>query len=280
MKKIDVHCHTSNRPINDVVDGNATVDHIKSLMEKHDIEQTVFLATYFPHKGSGISNYRLLEWVKNKKDYWSEGFKLFGSLDFEYYFYQGINELEELASERYIHGIKIYTCYQNIDILSDKMNMVLEIAYKHHLPVMFHTGYSYSSWRKYNKVTVATPYSAKPLSVLARQWPDIQFIFSHLSKPFFHEVIIACQKYPNINTDISGIIDSKYDEQEINICVEEIKMFLNNCSHKQLLFGTDFPVQTHEHSIRFIEESISDKKIKEDVYYNNAKRILGGCYES
>jgi len=274
MKKIDMHCHTSNRIIKDVIDGDASIENISAYMKKYGIEETILLATYFPHKSSGISNFRLLNWIKKNTN-----FKMFGSLDFEFYFFQGLNELEELTSKKLIHGIKIYTCYQNIDIHSDQMKLVLKLARKHNLPVMFHTGYSYSSMRKYNRITVGTPHSAKSLSALAKDYPDITFIFSHLSKPFFHEMMLACIAHKNVYTDVSGIIDSSYDEIEIPICISEIKMFLENCSHKQLLFGTDFPVQTHEHSIRFIEESISDEKIKEDVYYNNAKSILENCYE-
>ena len=48
------------------------------------------------------------------------------------------------------------------------------------------------------------------------------------------------------------------------------------CGPKRLLFGTDFPVQTHEDSILLIEESMktySDQD-KQDVYHDNAARIL------
>ena len=80
---------------------SATLDAIAAKMKEHGIEKTVVLATYFPHKTSGISNYRLLHWISKRDE-----FMMFGSLDFEHYFYQGVNELNELAEERLIRGEK------------------------------------------------------------------------------------------------------------------------------------------------------------------------------
>ncbi|MFA5084627.1 MAG: hypothetical protein WC475_04620, partial [Candidatus Paceibacterota bacterium] len=110
MKKIDFHCHTTNRMLES---GDATIGAILKKMEKFEIEKSVLLATYFPHKGSGISNFRLLDWIGGRKE-----LCLFGSLDFKNYFYQGLNELNELAERGDLKGIKIYTCYQDIDLKS------------------------------------------------------------------------------------------------------------------------------------------------------------------
>lgn len=269
MNKIDMHCHVSNRFIQDVVDGDATINNLLIYMKKHNIEKTILLATYFPHKGSGISNFRLYDWIKNYEE-----FSMFGSLDFEYYFMQGYNELEEMLNRKLIKGIKIYTCYQNID--EDRLKRVCGLANYNKVPIMFHTGYSYSSWRKYKKITVATPYSAASLVSLIEKFPDVNFILSHLSKPFFNEIIMVCKKFSNVYTDMSGLIDSIEGEDEIPLCIDQIRMFLDHCSHKQLLFGTDFPVQTHEHSIKFIESLGLSNNIRKDIYYNNAVKLLYG----
>lgn len=226
MKKIDVHCHTTNRRLRGVVPLSAKPDYIEEMMDKYSIALTVVLASYFPHKSSGISNFRLYDWIHDK-----ENFCMFGSLDFEHYFHQGINEINELKNRGVLKGIKIYTCYQNIDIFGDKMKDVLRIARNdhssHRIPVMFHTGYSYASRRKYGKDTVAIPYSARELSRLAEKWDEVDFIFSHMSKPFFSDMVRAAKKHRNIWTDMSGIIDSGFDEMEKPVCVEEIKIFLN-----------------------------------------------------
>lgn len=271
MKKIDIHCHTSNRAIRDVATSIPNVAAITSLMDQHEIEKTVLLATYFPHKQSGITNFRLNDWIRD-----NPRFVMFGSLDFQYYPKQGINELEEMAERGLIAGIKIYTCYQDIDVNSDIFRKVLKIAKKYSLPMMFHTGLSYASMRKYNTPTIAGMYTAKMLEKTIFDNFDVTFILSHMSKPFFEEIISVCSRHFNVYTDMSGLIDSKFDEVEIPSSIEAIKKFVDTCGPKKLLFGTDFPVQTHEHSILFVEEALKGytEEDKQRVYYDNACKVL------
>jgi len=270
MKKIDIHCHTTNRKVKDVIPLSADIFEIQKQMKKYDIEKTILLATYFPHKGTGISNYRLLNWINNKKE-----FSMFGSLDFKNYFYQGMNELEELSENQQISGIKIYTSYQNIDLHSENFKKIILLAEKHKLPLMFHTGYSYTAKRKYGKDTIAQYINASDLKFITDNY-NVSVIASHLSKPHFDNVIETAKSNPNFYSDTSGIFDSKYDFNYIPIAIENIKRFLEEVGSSQLLFGTDFPVQTHEHSVHIIEEAMKNYSLKdkEDVYYNNAKRLL------
>jgi hypothetical protein len=265
MKKIDIHCHTTNRPLKI---GNADLGTISRKMEENEIEKTILMATYFPHRGSGISNFRLHDWIRGKKEFW-----MFGSLDFENYFNQGYNELEELAEKGAIKGIKIYTCYQNIDLKGNKIDKVLRLAEKFELPVAFHCGYSYQTMREYKRHSIAEMVKASDLEFLARKYKT-NFIFSHLSKPFLDDLIGVVKRNDNVYTDMSGLIDSKTEFSELDECIGNVKKFVNKCGSERLLFGTDFPVQTHEHSIAMIDNAIKNKKDKENIYYNNAKKLL------
>jgi uncharacterized protein len=271
VKKIDIHCHTTNRKLKDMLVEDASLDELMGKMYEHNVEKTVVLATYFPHKQSGVSNFRLANWIDNNPK-----FVMFGSLDFEHYFYQGYNELEEMADKKMMKGIKIYTGYQEIDLKSDKFSKVVDLARKYDLPMMFHCGYSYASMRKYGKMAITTVLSPGEIAPIAKKNEDVNFILSHLGKPSFDNTREVITKNSNVYTDMSGIIDSKYHAHEIPMCVEQIKQMLYEAGPKKLLFGTDFPVQTHEHSIRFIEESMKEFSLedKHEVYYGNAKRLL------
>jgi predicted TIM-barrel fold metal-dependent hydrolase len=271
VRKIDIHCHTSNRFIRDVETNYPTVSAISCLMKEYEIEKTILLATYFPHKKSGISNFRLYDWIRDRKE-----FAMFGSLDFKYYPHQGLSELEELAERGLISGIKIYTCYQEVDLESAVFTMVLLLAKKYKLPMMFHTGLSYASMRKYKTPTVSEMFTASMLSNVIAHNPDVTFIMSHMSKPFFSEVREACTVFPNAYTDMSGLIDSKFDTHEKGASAAVIREFLEKCGPGKLLFGTDFPVQTHRDSVSFIEVAMSGYSDydKEAVYYRNAQSLI------
>lgn len=273
--KIDIHSHVTNRPIKGIVDPSAWFDVIRDRMDKYGIDKTVLLASYFPHKGSGISNYRLLKWI-DMYDPHRKRFLMFASLDAGNYLHMGLNEINELASGGLIHGIKVYTCYQDIKIMSLGFYSIMKLAHKYKLPVMFHTGVSYACRRKYGKNSPSTLYSAKDFSNLAAMYPDVNIILSHMSKPFFDEIVDVCRACPNVYTDMSGLLDSLYEENEIPTCVGEIKKFIDTVGAEKLLFGTDFPVQTHAHSVKFVEDAtigMADS-VREAIYHGNATKVL------
>jgi uncharacterized protein len=280
MKKMDVHCHTTNRKVNRTLPESAFLDEILKQAEKYDIETTVVLATYFPHTKSGISNFRLFHWVQSYEypddSLMPDPFVMFASLDFEHYFFQGINEIRELAYDYRVKGIKIYTNYQKIDVKSNEMKQVVDAAKENLLPIMFHTGYSHSSMLRYGRPVIANLVLPSDLEFIAAENPEINIIISHLANPFLDDLIGVVNRNGNVYSDMSGLLNSKHEKHELPECVDVIKKFLDNCSHKKLLFGTDFPIQTHEDSIEMIEQSMKNhsEAEKEDVYYNTAREII------
>jgi len=264
---------TTNRRLGHTGECRATLDDLYLKMKEYDVEKTVVLASYFPHRSSGITNFRLFHWLNENGN--KDKFYFFGSLDFEHYFNQGLNELNELVDMKRLDGVKIYTGYQKIDLNSDKFLQVVNLVKKNNLPLMFHTGYSYMAKRLYGRSTIEERVKASDLEFIADR--GIRIIASHMGKPFFQDTITAALKNENIYTDISGLVNSKYDKSEKQGCVDAVKKFVETVGPNKLLFGTDFPVQTHKDSVYFVEEAMKDfsdfDKIK--VYYHNAKKILG-----
>jgi len=290
MQKIDVHCHTTNRPLSECVSPDASLDAIAAHMQQHDIIQTVLLATYFPRQGTGISNYRLYHWLQQRPQ-----FAMFGSLDFDHFFYQGLNELEELAAQGFIKGIKIYTAYQQIDLRGEAFRRVARLAADTGLPLMFHGGVSYNTWKalggmqNVSALADVPPDDMPPVArddhkrprdfeAVAQAFPTVNIIVSHLCKPFFTEMIAVLQRNANIFTDMSGILDSKLDAANRDQCVAQVRRFATECGPEKLLFGTDFPVQTHADSVYVVEAAMPDfsPHDREQVYFVNANRIIFG----
>ena len=268
MKKIDIHCHTTRSQLHGIVPENASLETIETEMRHHEIESTVVLATYFPDQGKGISNYRLLHWLHKKPT-----FRLFGSLDFQYYFSAGLRELTELAEEGHLYGIKIYSGYQKIDYTSTKFQAVAKLAERHQLPLMFHGGYL-----QCHETNIHCAASPQYLAKIANDFPYNKIIVSHLAWPFVDELIAIVSHYDNVVTDMSGMLDSFKTRHTLLDCVEGLKRFLGECGPKRLLFGTDFPVQTHTDSIQLIELAMASysENDRQSVYYDNAKEILRG----
>jgi uncharacterized protein len=184
--------------------------------------------------------------------------------------------LDELAMEGHIRGIKLYTCYQNIDLESDKMTRMLQLAERYKLPLAFHVGNSHTARKNFGRETITDLVKASHLEKLMSEHPKTDFILCHLGKPYLDDTITTVKRFPNAYTEMSGLLNS-FDEPElIPESINDVTMFVGECGPEKLLFGTDFPVQSYEHSILFIEEGMKQYTTseKQKVYYENAKRIL------
>lgn len=267
--KIDVHCHTTNRPLAHTVDSDATLNAIARHAREHNVMWTLLLATYFPRKGTGITNFRMRNWIdsRNQDHNAFDRFIMFGSLDFEHYYKQGLNELEEMADRKMIHGVKVYAGYQDID--PEKLRRVLELCRQYKLPVMAHTGDCIGTRGAYGDI--------RGWDGLVEKFHDLNFLYSHLCNPFLDYIIERVKRYPNVFTDISGLIHSGKESDKLDDAVEYVKKFYDSCGIGQLMFGTDFPVQTHADSVYIARQALQNRITDDEArlfYYDTASRLL------
>lgn len=272
--KIDVHCHTTNRPVLHTVSKDASLNFIAGEMKKYVIVKTLVLATYFPRKGTGISNFRLRNWMdsRNQDHNALDRFIMFGSLDFEHYFKQGFNELEEMAERKMIKGVKIYAGYQKLD-LEKLSSHILPLCQQYGLPIMFHTGDCTGMSGVYADV--------EEFDFLVEKFPNVSFMYSHLCNPNIQKIMDRVNRYKNVYTDMSGLIHSVHDAHEMPLAIENVKRFYGTCGINQLMFGSDFPVQTHADSIHIAEQALHETASKEELqkfYYSTANKILGAKF--
>jgi len=253
MRKIDMHCHFTPRL------DEAKLIYIEKQMEIYNIEKTVLLATYFPFKGTGISNYRLYEHIrKNPK------FEMFASLDMQTYAKQGINEIVEMIDKKIIKGIKIYPGYQNM--FFQYLNEIFYIANEADLPVMFHTGECVGM-----KNTNVNPFD---LNISHLKTYDVKIIMSHLSCPHYENLKILMRKNKNIYTDTSGLLRSKTEKDYIPEAIIEIKKFYEEFGPNRIFFGTDSPIQNHQDSVYILKQAVNNESDLEQIFYFNAKKLL------
>lgn len=172
--------------------------------------------------------------------------------------------------------VRVITGGQNIDLKSEKMDKILDFAESRDLPVAFHTGELHTAMKQFGRHTISNLVKADDLEEIIGSHPKIHFILCHLGKPYIAETIRTVKKYQNAYADMSGLLNS-YDEAAlIPEFITGIRRFLQECGPARLLFGTDFPVQSHKDSVYMIEEAMKDFSIKDkkDVYYNNANSLL------
>lgn len=286
---IDMHAHTTDKALWGLHTTSASIVDLEAKDSEYNVLRTVLLATYFPFKGTGLHNLELLQRVAS-----NDQFLVFGSLDLMNVHKDGVQELRELLAQDLIVGIKLYPGYQDIlngSLVTARLQAVLKLASDYQVPVMFHTGELHHCCprkdRDAGRGKCGTTcwidrlqYQAEPefLSQFAWQFPDVKMIFSHLGNPYFDQLQEAMLTLPNVYTDISGQFLSGTDEETeeyYQLIQQKIEDLLRSEElHDRILFGTDFPIQSYESSIRIVESLNCSGAVKEKIRWQNAARLL------
>jgi len=284
---IDIHAHTSNHKMWGLHVESATITDLERWAERYGIVKTVLMATYFPYKGSGLSNRKLLERIRG-----NDRFLMFGSLDVMNCLKRGLVELASLARLGLIAGIKLYPGYQNFNPSDEKVFVIYELARQYRLPVMFHTGElhhccprgeRHNGGGRCGKVCwiERLDHLSEPQAILraAQVYPDVKFVFSHLGNPFFRQCCRVMRQCPNVYTDISGQFVSGTDEDTPEYRDElrnELRQFMQLPNAvDRIMFATDFPIQSYQDSFDIIELMSLSQADRGKVLYYNAAKLLG-----
>ena len=107
---------------------------------------------------------------------------------------------------------------------------------------MFHTGYLE---RSKNIVDINS------LEWIVKKNRKNKFIFAHLGNPRVKRMGELLNKYSNLKTDISGLIEGKESFQIGKKIVKKIVKIVKN--KEQILFGSDSPVQSISDTLKMIK---------------------------
>lgn len=283
---IDIHAHTSNHRLRDLHTASANIETLYSEARRFGIGTIVLMATYFPLKGTGVHNLDLLDRIRGKPL-----FKAFGSLDVTKDVGAGLDELLYLALRGEIAGIKLYPGYQGFEPGDSRLYEIYDLAECLNLPVMFHGGELHHCCPPDRRLT---PFPcgldhcrlddlqelARPCHVrkVARDFPSVKFVVSHLANPYFGELRDVMGECPNVFTDISGQFVSGSDEDTEDyrqmIVLEILKFLALPGGADRIMFGTDFPIQSYGDSIDLVNRLDLSSENREKIFHLNAEFVL------
>lgn len=272
-KRIDNHTHLSMRP-----ESNAKIEYLQESMKKNGIDFSIVLAAYFPRKTGSITNEQILS-LTEKYD----NILVFGSMDIENEFEEGISELEDLLAKEKIVGIKLYPGYQYFYPNDEKLNAVYELASKFKVPVMFHSGLAYKS--------PGGIQFSRPIYIddVAGNFRDVKFVISHLGDPDTKEAAAVAHKNPNVYLDFSGLVSNttknkkraakwqKFNQEYVVKIATDV--FIDLMGVEKIIFGSDWPISSHEKSLELILKiqrilELDEKEMKQ-IMSENIMKALG-----
>lgn len=182
-----------------------------------------------------------------------------------------IAELEREIQKDNVVGIKIYLGYYPFYAYDQVYDPVYELAEKYDLPVVFHTGDTYSErgLLKYSH----------PLAIdeVAVKYRKIRFMMAHFGDPWTLTGAEILYKNRNVYADLSGLVvgaRKELEQAQQGIFLQHLRHALvYSNSYDKLLFGTDWPLAPFGPYIEFIQNLIPEM-YHEDVFYNTTLKVF------
>ncbi len=169
-------------------------------------------------------------------------------------------------------GIKLYAGYYHYLVTSKKYDPVYRLALKYDLPVVIHSGDTYSErgLLKYSH----------PLAIdeLAVKYPDLRIVIAHLGNPWLLDTAELLYKNKNVYADLSGLLVgdraliARFTAQELYLNMFRTALILAD-SYDKLLFGTDWPLVPMDAYVDFIKLLIPAEH-HQAVFYHNALKVF------
>ncbi|REJ09178.1 amidohydrolase family protein [Halobacillus trueperi] len=184
---------------------------------------------------------------------------------------EAMDRLETKLQEAETVGIKIYLGYYPFYAYDDIYQPVYDLAAAYEVPVVFHTGDTYS---ERGLLKYSHPLTLDEVAVARR---DVNFVMAHLGDPWVLTGAEVVYKNRNMFADLSGwLVGTKkeLDARLVDNHFDHVRHALTYCDHyEKLLFGSDWPLVPIKDYAEFIGAFIPSKHV-EDVFYENACRVF------
>jgi predicted TIM-barrel fold metal-dependent hydrolase len=178
--------------------------------------------------------------------------------------------MEERIRDGMVKGIKLYPGYDHYPINDPSLESVFRIAEKHDVPVMIHTGDTYS---RTAKVRMAHPLLVDDVAV---DYPGVKFVMCHLGNPWFQDAAEVLYKNDNVFADISGLTLGEFSyefERYIAMRLKEMITYMGDPG-KQLMYGSDWPLVHMKPYLKLLNELKFDQEQLENVAWRTASRLF------
>ena len=186
--------------------------------------------------------------------------------------YEAMHRLEQEVQKEQVVGIKIYLGYYPFYAYDPIYTPVYELAMKYKLPIVFHTGDTYS---ERGLLKYSHPLT---LDEVAVKYREINFVMAHFGDPWVLDAAEVVYKNRNMYADLSGLI---VGDEEKALKLKDSPLFFMHLRHaltytdnyKKFIFGTDWPLVPVKPYIQFVKELIPEE-YHEDVFFNTALKVF------
>ena len=149
-------------------------------------------------------------------------------------------QMAKVIEEKILSGITISPACQNFHPYHSQACKLYEKATENKLPVYFLYGTRLPAEASLN---LASP---SGIDEVARDFPNMKIVISHLGFPWIEQTISLLAKHENVFADVAGITNKPFQAYRSLTLAYEYGVI------DKLLFGSDFPNHTVSEAVEFI----------------------------
>lgn len=255
---IDCHVHLNNyTELN--VPAEEAVARLRADMRQHGVGHAFVLTSYMANtKRPSVE--RVLNLVAPHPEISVvEGLSLGGGAPFD------LQATEARLKSGKVIGLKLYPGYEHYYPTDRLCVPIYDLAAKYRVPVMFHTGDTYT---KLGKLKYSHPLHLDDVAV---DHPDLRIVICHLGNPWFRDTAEIIYKNDNVRADISGLILGNFEARFERWLADQVRdVILYAGDPEDLLFGTDWPLVDAGPYLRWVRSLELDPEEQEMLFWKNA----------
>lgn len=184
-------------------------------------------------------------------------------------------KVERVLDEGVVKAFKCYLGYLHYDPTSPSYRRYYRLAAKYNVPVILHTGDTYSPAAK---VKLAHPLAIDELAV---DFPDTKFVLAHFGNPWIMDAAEVVYKNANVWADLSAFLigDERNfkrmnEEGVVEKTAQRVKQAIDFAeTTEKFVFGSDWPLAPIA-AYRDVVRQFFPAEEHEDVFSANARKLF------
>jgi predicted TIM-barrel fold metal-dependent hydrolase len=260
---IDSHVHLNNYHEEVAVSLDESLAKLQAAMQEADVSYALVLTSYLvnSNRPSTAEVVRAAERLDN--------IGVVAGISYLQYRQQDLRELADFLASGLIKGLKLYPGYEPFYPHDQRLRVVYELAEEFHVPVMIHSGDTYSPK---GKIKYSHPLEVDEVAV---DFPNVNFVICHLGNPWLVDCMEVVYKNKNVYADISGLILGAFTEAFEDYMEEQIQeVILYAGDATRLLYGTDWPICSMKSYVDFMQQLKLSDTDRHAILYENARRLF------
>jgi predicted TIM-barrel fold metal-dependent hydrolase len=260
---VDCHTHLNNYHDESADDLSGCVEKLVRAMRRNRVDAAIVLTSYKVTPGRP-STRAVVEAVREHPNLF-----VVAGLPFSSFREEDLEEIRPAVEEGKVKGLKIYPGYEPFYPTDPKLAPAMAFAREHKLPVMIHSGDTYTPK---GKLKYAHPLHVDEVAV---DHPDVDFVICHIGNPWIRDTMEVLYKNANVYTDFSGLVLGDFEDRFESYMRRQVQeMLLYGVQPEKCLYGTDWPIATMESYLEFMDELKMPPRDRRLVMSENAIRLF------